>query len=162
MTNPALVPGDPPVNASSAPDARLIARDICRGVQRLLAAQGCESLAEFPLGNGRRADVIGVDPTGVIWIVEIKSSTADFRADNKWPDYRDYCDALFFAVAPDFPHAILPAEAGLILADAYGGEIIRAAPQTPLTAARRKALLLSFARLAASRLRGLTDPGQFI
>ena len=105
MTNPALLPGNTPVTVSGAPDARLTAGTIGRGVQRLLAAQGFESLSEFPLGNGRRADVIGLGPTGTIWIVEIKSSTADFRADHKWPEYRDYCDALFFAVALDFPHA---------------------------------------------------------
>ena len=162
MTNPALLPGNTPLTVSGAPDARLTAGTIGRGVQRLLAAQGFESLSEFPLGNGRRADVIGLGPPGTIWIVEIKSSTADFRADHKWPEYRDYCDAFFFAVALDFPHAILPAYAGLILADAYGGEIVRAAPETPLAAARRKAIVLSFARAAAARLRGLNDAGQFI
>ena len=35
---------------------------------------------------------------------------ADFRADNKWHEYWDYCDALFFAVPPDFPQDVLPDE----------------------------------------------------
>jgi hypothetical protein len=134
------------------------AAGILRGVQRLLTAHGLESVAEMPLANSRRADVFGVSPNGTIWIVEIKSSIADFRADQKWPEYRDYCDRLFFAVEPDFPIEILPADAGLILADRYGGEIIREAPEARLAGARRKAVTLTFARAAAGRLRGIVDP----
>lgn len=134
------------------------AREILRGVQRLLRAHGLESLAEVVLANGRRADVMGISPHGDLWIVEIKSSIADFRSDRKWPDYLDYCDRLFFAVAPDFPVDILPGETGLILADRYDGEIVRQAPDVRLTAARRKAVTLAFARVAAARLMNALEP----
>jgi hypothetical protein len=132
---------------------------ILRGAQRLLRSLNFESLSEVPLGNGRRADILAVGRDGEIWIVEIKSSIADFRADQKWPEYREYCDALLFAVAPDFPSEILPADTGLILADAYAGEVARAAPRHPLSPARRKALTLSIARMAAMRLHARIDPG---
>lgn len=136
---------------------------ILRGVQRLLRARNFESLAEVPLGNGRRADVLGIGPAGEAWIIEIKSSIADFRADHKWRDYRDYCDGLFFAVAPDFPIEILPYDAGLILADAYSGDVIRMASAHTLAPARRKTLVLQFARIAAMRLTARIDPaGQLI
>ena len=79
-------------------------------------------VSEVSLANGRRADIAAVAESGEIWIVEIKSSIEDFRTDQKWPEYRDYCDRLFFAVAPAFPNEILPADAGLIIADRYGGE----------------------------------------
>jgi hypothetical protein len=119
-------------------------------------------LSEVCLGNGRRADVLAVGREGETWIIEIKSSIADFRTDQKWHEYREYCDALLFAVAPDFPSEILPADTGLILADAYAGELVREAPRHPLSAARRKALMLSFARTAATRLLTLTDPGAYV
>lgn len=137
-----------------APDGRQspAARDIQRGVGRLLRAHGLAPLYEMALASGRRADVVGLGDDGGIWIVEIKSCIDDFRVDTKWPEYRAYCDRLLFAVAPDFPVDILPIDAGLILADRYGGEIVRAAPEHKLAPARRRAMLLSFARLAASRL----------
>jgi hypothetical protein len=135
------------------------ARAILRGTQRLLRSLDFESVSEVTLANGRRADILGVRRNGEIWIVEIKSSIADFRADQKWTEYRDYCDALLFAVAPDFPSDILPADTGLILADAYAGELVRLAPQHPLTAAQRKALTLSLARTASMRLHAQIDPG---
>jgi hypothetical protein len=132
---------------------------ILRGTQRLIRSLNFESLSEVPLGNGRRADVLALAHNGEVWIVEIKSSTADFRADQTWPDYREYCDALLFAVAPDFPTEILPADAGLILADAYAGDLIRQPPRHPLSPARRKALTLSIARMATMRLHARIDPG---
>ena len=135
---------------------------ILRGVQRLLRSHGFESLAEVSLANGRRADVMAIGPAGEIHIIEIKSSRADFLSDGKWPEYRDYCDAFAFAVAPTFPVELLPEAAGLILADAYGGEIVRPPVGAPLVAARRKALTLAFARLAATRLLTLRDPAQAI
>ncbi|WP_372639641.1 MmcB family DNA repair protein [Hyphomicrobium sp.] len=135
------------------------AKAILRGTQRLLRSLDFESLSEITLGNGRRADVLAIRRNGEIWIVEIKSSIADFRADQKWPEYREYCDALLFAVAPDFPAEILPADSGLILADAYAGELVRPPPQHPLAAARRKALTLSIARIASMRLHAQIDPG---
>jgi hypothetical protein len=134
------------------------ARAIVKGTQRLLRMLDFESLSEVCLANGRRADVLALRRNGEIWIVEVKSSIADFRADQKWQEYRDYCDALSFAVAPDFPAEILPAETGLILADAYGGELIRPPPVAQLSPARRKALTLAFARTAACRLHAQSDP----
>lgn len=134
------------------------AREILRGVQRVLKSHGFESLSEVVLANGRRADVMALNAKGDIWIVEIKSSIADFRSDQKWPEYRDYCDRLLFAVAPEFPNEILPPETGLILADKYDGEIIREAPEARLTAARRKAVTLAFARVAAARLMQSLEP----
>lgn len=138
------------------------APSILRGVQRLMRDLNFTSISEMPLANGRRADVIALNPHGALWIVEIKSSIADFRCDQKWPEYRDYCDALFFAVAPDFPAEILPEATGLIFADAYGGEIMRAAPEHPLSAARRKAVTMSFAMTAARRLHTIADPPERI
>ena len=134
------------------------ALDIARGGCRLLIAHGLAPLPEFTLANGRRADLIALGHNGVLWIVEIKSSLADFRADQKWPEYREFCDRLFFAVARDFPVAVLPDDAGLILADRYGGEIVRPAPEFKLAPARRKAVIGRFARVAALRLRALADP----
>ena len=134
------------------------AADILRGVQRLLSSHGVSSIAEFTLANSRRADVCGIGLSGDIWIVEIKSSISDFCADQKWLEYRDHCDRLFFAVAPSFPMDILPTDTGLILADRYGGEIIRDAPELRLSGARRKAVTLQFARAAAQRLHKVRDP----
>jgi hypothetical protein len=135
------------------------ARAICRGVQRYFAGLGMASVTELTLANGRRADVVALSTSGNVQIVEIKSSLVDFRTDQKWPEYRDYCDFLLFAVAPYFPVDVLPADCGLILADAYGAELIREAPHHPLSAARRKAMLLNFATTAAARLHVTTDPG---
>jgi hypothetical protein len=132
--------------------------DIFRGVARLLQAHGLAAVGELSLANGRRADVAGLADSGEIWIVEIKSCLEDFRTDQKWPDYREFCDRLFFAVAPDFPREVLPEETGLIIADRYGGEIVRPAPEHRLAGARRKAMTLRLARTAALRLQGLIDP----
>ena len=82
--------------------------DICRGVARVLQAHGFAAVSEVALANGRRADVAGISDSGEIWIVEIKSCLEDFRTDQKWPEYREFCDRLFFAVAPDFPREVLP------------------------------------------------------
>lgn len=131
---------------------------IARGTARMLLSLGFASLPEVPLPNGRRADMMALSPAGDIWIVEIKSSVEDFRADQKWPDYRDYSDRLFFAVAPGFSVDILPADTGLVIADRYGAEIERAAPEIKLPAARRKSLVLRFARLAALRQQSMADP----
>ncbi|MBL8905695.1 MAG: MmcB family DNA repair protein [Rhizobiales bacterium] len=129
-----------------------------KGVCRRFRAQGFATLCEFTLASGRRADVIALGPKGDIWIVEIKSSPEDFRADRKWPDYRDFCDRLYFAVAASMDPALLPVEAGLIIADAFGAEILRHPQETPLNAARRKAVTIGFARAAAMRLHGLYYP----
>jgi len=109
-------------------------------------------LLEVSLANGRRADVVALGPKGEIAITEIKSGLADFTADVKWPDYRDFADRFFFAVDADFPHHLIPDDVGLIVADGFGGAIVRPSPETPLAPARRKAMTLAFARLAAVRL----------
>lgn len=131
------------------------ARGIQRGVCGLLTQRDFAALPEFSLATGRRADIIAVGPGGAVWIVEIKSSVQDFRSDGKWPDYRDYCDAFFFAVPPDLPLEILPDDTGLIVADAYGAEILRPAPEHKLVAGRRKSVILRFARAASGRLMGV-------
>lgn len=141
-----------------APQQSAVAFEICRGVVRLLANHGLASVAELPLPNGRRADVVALTEAGEIWIVEIKSSIEDFRVDQKWPEYRDFSDRLFFAVRPGFPVEILPEDAGLILADRYGGEIVRPALEMRLAGARRKAMTLRFGRAAAARLSVALDP----
>lgn len=134
------------------------AAEIGRGVCRLLALHGFACVYELPLANGRRADVAALSDSGEIWIVEIKSSIDDFRVDQKWPEYRDFCDRLLFAVAPGFPVEILPADTGLIVADRFGGELARPAPEHRLTGARRKAVTLRLARAAALRLCAIYDP----
>ena len=131
---------------------------IQRGVGRLLRAHDYALLTEFTLASGRRADVIGLSPKGLLWIIEIKSSPEDFKADSKWPEYRDYCDHFSFAIPQTMNAEIIPAEAGLIVADQWGAEIIRAAPDHPLHASRKRAVHMAFARAAAQRLHGLWDP----
>jgi hypothetical protein len=134
------------------------ALDIGRGVARLLHSHQMATVSEVSLANGRRADVVAITGAGEIWIVEIKSSVEDFRADRKWHEYRAFCDRFFFAVATAFPRAILPADTGLIVADRYGGEVLRGAPEHRLSGARRKALTLKLAHTAAMRLQGAMDP----
>ena len=124
---------------------------VTRGAARLMAQLGYAPLLEAALPNGRRADVMALGPRGDLVIVEVKSSREDFRADQKWREYLPYCDAFYFAVAPEFPRAVLPEGPGLIVADGFGGAILTEAPATSLAGARRKALTLSFARLAALR-----------
>jgi hypothetical protein len=132
---------------------------LARGVARVLAERGYASLLEFSLANGRRADVMALGRGGEIAIVEVKSSLADFRADRKWPDYRDFCDRLYFAVPAAFPREAIPAECGLMIADPFGAAILREPAARPLGAARRRAVTLRFALAGAQRLRRLLDPG---
>lgn len=134
------------------------ALELQRGASRLLASHGFAAVAELPLASGLRADIAALSEAGEIWIVEIKSCLADFRSDAKWAGYRDYCDRFFFAVAPDFPIDVLPEDAGLILADKYGGDVARAAPLAKLAPSRRKAMLVRLARCAAQRLLAARDP----
>lgn len=136
------------LTAASRPETTAI---VTRGAARLLTALGYAPLSEVTLPNGRRADLMALGPKGEIFIVEVKSGLEDFRVDLKWPEYTPYCDAFAFAVAPEFPREILPEEPGLIVADGFGGAVLREAPVTPLAGARRKALTLAFARLAAMR-----------
>lgn len=135
------------------------AATIVRGVLRLFRSLDCAALPEIALGNGRRADIVAVDRRGQLTIVEVKSSPEDYRADHKWPEYLAFCDYFAFAVGTDFPLHMLPAEPGVIIADRHGAAIVRAAPpRTGLPTARRRALTLTFARTAASRLAVIVDP----
>ena len=131
---------------------------IARGVRRLLRARGFSTVTELPLLDGRRADVVALNGEGALLIVEIKSSVADFRADRKWRDYAAHCDRLYFAIAADMPLEIMPEEAGLIVADSYGGEILREPAPRAIAPAARRAALLRFAQAAADRLHRLIDP----
>jgi hypothetical protein len=124
---------------------------VTRGAARLMVDMGYAPLLEVGLPNGRRADVMAVGRRGDIVICEVKSGLEDYRVDRKWGEYGPYCDAFFFAVAPEFPDGILPDEPGLIVADGFGGAVVRDAPLNPLAPARRKALTLAFARLGAMR-----------
>jgi hypothetical protein len=135
-----------------------IARAVARGTARLLHAHGFSVIAELVLPFGRRADLVGLNAAGEFWIVEIKSSVVDFRADHKWQDYRLHCDRLFFATPSEVPCEIFPPNIGLIIADAFGAEFKCQAPEHRLVAPTRKAMLLFFARAAASRLQALVDP----
>ncbi len=134
------------------------AAEIVRGAQRMLAELGLASLTEVALANGRRADVMAVGPRGEIVILEVKSCLQDFRTDQKWPEYAPYCDRFYFAVDCDFPQDHIPGEAGLLVCDGFGGAILRECSPAPLNAARRKAVTLSFARLAAARLMRVGNP----
>lgn len=136
----------------------MAATDILRGVARALADRGCGTLAEVPLPGGRRADLMALTARGEFLIVEVKSCLEDFRADRKWPDYLAWCDRFYFAVDAAFPHSVLPAECGLMVADPYGAAVLREAPLAPLPAPRRRAQLVRFAMLASSRLAMRSDP----
>jgi hypothetical protein len=142
------------LDADVAPTAASIARGACRLLEQL----GYASLLEFPLANGRRADILALGRSSELIIVEIKSSVADFRADRKWVGYRDFADRFYFAVARDFPLALIPDDCGLIVADAFAGAVLRDGDPSVLAPARRKALTLRFALTAATRLRRHLDP----
>ena len=131
---------------------------VARGTARYLHALGYCVVSELPLPSGRRADLVALGGGGEIVIVEIKSSVADFRADQKWTEYRLHCDRLFFATILDVPRCIFPADAGLIVADAFGASIVAEAPEHRLAGATRKAMMLRFAHAAALRLQALADP----
>ena len=132
---------------------------LARGVARHLAGHGFATIEEFVPVRGLRVDVLALGPKGEIWVVECKSSRADFQSDSKWKGYLDWCDRYFWAVDQDFPNDLLPAESGLIIADAYDAEIIRMPDEDKLAAARRKVLIQKFATHAARRLQALRDPG---
>jgi hypothetical protein len=134
--------------------AALLARGVCRALEQL----GYASLLEFPLANGRRADILALGRRGDLVIIEIKSSVADFRADRKWVHYRDFADRLYFAVPSRFPTALIPEECGLIVADGFAASLLRDGASIPLAPGRRRALTLRFALTAAARLRRHIDP----
>ncbi|MHA7826344.1 MAG: MmcB family DNA repair protein [Roseovarius sp.] len=132
---------------------------LARGVCRHLLTHDFVSIEEFTPERGRRVDVMALGPKGEIWIIECKSSRADFAADSKWQGYLGWCDRYFWAVDAAFPVDLLPDDTGLIMADAYDAEILRMGPETRLAAARRTALTRRFARHAARRHQSLRDPG---
>jgi hypothetical protein len=149
-------PGDP-ANASLGGDilsAALLARGVCRALDQ----HGYASLLEFPLANGRRADILALGRGGDLVIIEIKTSVGDFRADHKWVEYRDFADRFYFAVPKNFPAALIPEDCGLIVADAFAAAFLRDGASSALAPARRRALTLRFALAAAARLRRHLDP----
>ncbi len=153
-----------PVPTASAPPPPAPAERtalVCRAATRFCALRGWGPVAEMPLPNGRRADILALLPDGGFAVVEVKSCARDFLSDGKWPEYREYCDRLYFAVDLDFPQELLPVEAGLIVADGREAALLREAPQHPLAPARRRALLHRYAMVAAGRLAALSDPAGF-
>lgn len=147
---PSALPFSPP------PAARTLA--VCRAAARFCARRGWAPVTEMPLPNGRRADILALLPDGGFAVVEVKSCARDFLSDGKWPDYREFCDRLFFAVDLDFPQELIPEEVGLLVTEGPDATLLRDAPAHPLAPARRKALLHRYAVTAAGRLAALQDP----
>ena len=139
----------------SFPERSLIIR---RGAARLCAQLAWSPLHEVPLPSGRRADILALTQDSRFVCIEVKSGLRDFQTDGKWHEYREYCDALYFAVDVDFPREVLPEETGLIVVDSHAAEILREPPVHALAPSRRRALLHRFALLAAGRLALLEDP----
>ena len=133
---------------------QLLARGVCRHLRSL----DFVCVEELVPTRGLRVDVMALGPKGEVWIVECKSSRADFQSDHKWQGYLEWCDRFFWAVDGDFPTELLPDGTGLISADAYDGEVVRMALEDKLPPARRKVMVQKFARTAALRLQGLRDP----
>lgn len=132
---------------------------LARGVCRHLASLDFVSVEELVPTSGLRVDVMGLGPKGEIWIIECKSSRADFQGDHKWDGYLEWCDRYFWAVDEGFPTDLLPLETGLLIADGYDAEILRMAPESKLAPARRKVMVQKFARHAALRWHAVRDPG---
>jgi len=128
------------------------AQDVARGVSRLLMQEGFSPILEFTLANGRRLDVAALGPDGMVMGVEIKVALADLKGDTKWPEYLEFCERFYFAIPPGFPDEHVPAGTGLIVADRYGGAIVRPSPAWQIHPSRRKAVTLRFAKVAAERL----------
>lgn len=132
---------------------------LARGLCRHLLGHDFVTVEELVPTSGLRVDVMALGPKGEVWVIECKSGRADFRADNKWQGYLEWCDRFFWAVDTDFPTELLPDDTGLIVADGYGAEIIRMGPETKLAPARRKVMIQKFARHAALRQQAARDPG---
>ena len=145
--------------APSFPDRTAAVR---RASARLCLMLGWAPVHEMTLPNGRRADIMALRPDGGFVVIEIKSGLRDFQTDAKWPEYREFCDALFFAVDADFPDALIPAETGLIVVAEHEAALVRDAPLHPLSPSRRRALLQRFAILAAMRLAVAEDPAALV
>jgi hypothetical protein len=134
------------------------AASIRRAAARLCLRLAWAPLHEVSLPNGRRADIMALRGDGGFVCIEVKSGLRDFQTDQKWWEYREFADHLFFAVDTDFPLDFLPAETGLIVVADHTAELIREAPEHKLSAARRTALLRRWALLAGSRLAVWEDP----
>jgi hypothetical protein len=130
----------------------ITAQDVARGVSRLLMQEGYSPILEFTLPNGRRLDVAALGADGAILGVEIKVALNDLKGDRKWPEYLEFCESFFFAIPPDFPDEHVPPGTGLIVADRFGGAIVRPSPAWQVHPNRRKAVTLRFAKVAAERL----------
>ena len=133
------------------------AQEVARGVSRLLLQEGYSPILEFTLANGRRLDVAALGADGTVMGVEIKVAVGDLKQDVKWPDYLEFCELFYFAIPPDFPDELVPPDTGLIVADKYGGAIVRPSPVASIHASRRKAVTLRFAKVAAERLNMALD-----
>ena len=131
---------------------------LARGAQRFLANLGAAAVAEFRLPSGHRLDLMALLPDGTLWGIEVKSGVADLAADRKWPEYLDWVDALYFCVDPAFPLALLPEQAGVMVADSFDAQVMRDAPERRLSAGRRKSMTLRFGLVAGRRLQGRDDP----
>lgn len=133
------------------------ALEIQRGIIAAMGEAGITFLTEFTLSTGRRADLIGLDRNGQIILIEVKSSVADFNADQKWPEYKAFCDRFYFASHPSVPQDIFPPEEGFILSDRHGCEILREGKPNKLAPATRKAITLKLARASIARLQKMVD-----
>jgi hypothetical protein len=131
---------------------------IRRGAIRFCAMRSWVPVAEMPLPNGRRADILALLPDGGFAVVEVKSCARDFLTDGKWQEYRDYCDRMYFAVDCDFPQGLIPDDVGLLIVEGAESALHREAPTHPLAPARRRALLHRYASVAGGRLAALSDP----
>src|SRR5260221_13754035 len=129
-----------PISLVPPPDRRQseTALAIARGTARMLRTLGFSCISELPLPSGRRADLVALNDKSEIWIVEIKSSVEDLRADQKWQDYRMHCDRLFFAFTQDLPCEIFSQDTGLIIGDAHCAHLpIEGAQQRPPAPTRK-------------------------
>jgi hypothetical protein len=108
--------------------AALRANRIVRAAMRHCALAGWAPVAQMPLPDSRRPDIIALTDNGSFIAIEVKSTAEDFLADEKWQDYRDWCDQLYFAVDMDFPREILPEDVGLLVTDRLEVAVIRDAP----------------------------------
>ncbi len=150
---------DPSFPAPSFPDRTAAVR---RATARLCLLLGWAPVHEMTLPSGRRADIMALRPDGGFVCIEVKSGLRDFETDTKWPEYREFCDALFFAVDVDFPDALIPADVGLIVVAEREAAMLREAPPHPLSSSRRRSVLLRFAVLAAMRLAVAEDPAALV
>ncbi|HBK05072.1 MAG TPA: DNA repair protein MmcB-related protein [Acetobacteraceae bacterium] len=129
-----------------------------RSAARLCLRLGWAPLHEVRLANGRRADILALQPGGGFVCIEVKSGLRDYLSDAKWTEYQPFCDQFFFAVDSAFPLDVLPAETGLIVCAGMEADVIREPMSVRLAAPRRKALMERFAWLAAGRLAAMEDP----